>query len=131
MQPLRSDRSPTFSRYGTTGAAYLPTEISDAGGQNDWLDETRLPAPLHDLRVMAKKKIEVRSGDWFLVGSISVQGLVIKDEEPEEALPTNPFLLFREKIIDSPLYTSERHVLQERTVAFAFIYSTFARRRQE
>ncbi len=42
MQPLRSDRSPTFSRYGTTGIAYFLTEISDAGGQNDWLEETRL-----------------------------------------------------------------------------------------
>ncbi len=45
------------------------------------------------LTMQVEKKIKARHGDRFLVGSMSVQGVVIKDEEPEEAFLTEPPLL--------------------------------------
>ncbi len=53
-----------------------------------------------------KKEIESRYGDRFLVGSMSVQGVVIKKEEPEEAfLAEVPILLwetFKLEIEEAP-----------------------------
>ncbi len=43
-----------------------------------------------------KKEIEARYGDRFLVGHMSVQGAVIKDEEPEEAFLARLPLLLKE-----------------------------------
>ncbi|MCP4757281.1 MAG: hypothetical protein GY866_40985 [Proteobacteria bacterium] len=48
------------------------------------------------LTIQVKKEIEARYGDRFLVGSMSVQGVVIKEDDPEEVFLTNLPQLFWE-----------------------------------